>query len=190
MEKLNINTKRLTIRNLKYKDLNDFYVYRSNPEVMLYQGMDIMNKQQAEIFIESQTGKLFGKPGEWVQYGIEQIDTNTLVGDCAIKLEAHDPRIAQIGITINPDHQNKRIAKEAMIGLMTWLFEIKKIHRIFEIVDVENYNSIKLLESLHFRKEGHTLESFFINNKWGSEYLFAMLNEEWKDKNIKLHVVR
>ena len=72
MEKLNINTERLTIRNLESKDLADFYAYRSNPEVTKYQGFDTMNKQEASDFIESQTDKLYGKPGEWVQYGIEE----------------------------------------------------------------------------------------------------------------------
>lgn len=180
MEKLIINSQRLIIRNLKKKDLNDFYEYRSDPEVAKYQGFDTMNKVQAKRFIESQVDKFYGIPGEWVQYGIENIKTNKLIGDCAIKLEDDNDKIAQIGITINPLFQNKGIAKEAMMAIMPWLFEVKKLHRIFEIVDVENSNSIKLLEGLGFRKEGHFIENIFFNGKWGSEFQYAMLRKEWK----------
>ena len=185
MEKLSINTERLTIRNLEIKDLSDFYVYRSNPEVTKYQGFDIMDKQQASDFIERQADKLYGKPGEWVQYGIEENKTKTLIGDCAIKLE-DDPRIAQIGITINPGYQKKGYAKEVMIGLMTWLFEVKNIHRLTEIVDEENTSSINLLKSLHFRKEGHFIKNVYFNNKWGSEFQYAMLNSEWRIKKYTI----
>jgi len=183
MEKLIINSKRLYIRNLKPKDLQDFYEYRSNPIVTKYQGFDTMKKQEAKRFIDDQTDKFYGVPGEWVQYGIENKKTGKLVGDCAIKLDDDNDLIAQIGITINPIFQNQGIAKEAMIAIMTWLFEVKKMHRISEIVDVENNNSIKLLEALGFKREGHFVENVFFNNKWGSEFQYALLAREWKESN-------
>ena len=185
-KKLTIKTDRFFIRNFSGKDLEDFYAYRSSPEVMKYQGMDAMNKQQAKDFIESQQDKIYGKPGEWVQYAIEENETKKIIGDCAIKLQENDPRIAEIGITINPDYQKKGFAKEVMIGLMTWLFEIKNIHRLTEIVDEENTSSIKLLKSLHFRKEGHFIKNVYFNNKWGSEFQYAMLNSEWRIKKYTI----
>lgn len=179
---MNIITKRMCIRNLYLDDLDDFHSYRSQPEVTKYQGFDIMNKNQSLEFIKSQSSKSFGVPGDWIQYGIEEIQHDKLIGDCAIKLEKNDPRIAQIGITINPGYQRNYFAKEAMTGIITWLFDNKKVQRISEIVDVENINSIKLLESLEFRKEGHFIENIFFNGKWGSEYQYAMLKREWKNK--------
>jgi RimJ/RimL family protein N-acetyltransferase len=51
MEFLNILTPRLRIRNLKLTDINDFHIYRSNPDVTKYQGFDIMTIEQADEFI-------------------------------------------------------------------------------------------------------------------------------------------
>ncbi len=110
MEIIDIRTPRLLIRNLKLADLTDFHIYRSNPEVTKYQGFDVMTIEQAKEFIKGQLGKEFGNAGEWVQYGIEIKNTGKIVGDCAIKLNQFDARIAEIGITIS--HLEKAMLKK------------------------------------------------------------------------------
>lgn len=180
MEILNLITSRLNIRNLELKDLSDFHIYRSNPDVTKYQGFDIMTVEQAGEFIKGQLKKEFGKAGEWVQYGIENITTGKLVGDCAIKLDQNDIRIAEIGITISHLEQKNGFAKEVLLGLLTFLFDTKETHRIVEIVDSENIASINLLKSTGFRQEGHFIENIFFKGKWGSEYQYAMLKREWE----------
>ena len=66
------------------------------------------------------------KAGEWVQYGIEKIETKQLIGDCAIKLNQNDTRIAEIGMTISHHEQQKGFAKECFIGIVQHLFNKKK----------------------------------------------------------------
>lgn len=179
---LNIQTARLNIRRLELSDLSDFHMYRSNPEVTKYQGFDVMTIEQAEKFIKDNSAKHFGKAGEWVQYGIENIETKQLIGDCAIKLDPYDTRIAEIGINVSHLSQKNGFAKEALLGILTFLFDTKKIHRVVEIVDAENIASINLLKSTGFRQEGHFIENIFFKGKWGSEFQYAMLKREWNDR--------
>ena len=182
MKNILIETDRLWIRNLAERDLENFYDYRCLPEVALYQGYDTMDKNECAAFIKEQKNKNVGTPGEWVQYAIAAKKDNGLIGDCAIKFCSPDPRIAEIGMTISPKFQNKGFAKEAMIEIINWLFMEKEIHRIKEITDAENTAAIQLLISLGFRQEGHFVENIWFNNKWGSEYQFAMLRREWIGK--------
>jgi RimJ/RimL family protein N-acetyltransferase len=179
MQPLLINTKRLQIRKLKPDDIDDFHIYRSNPEITKYQGFDVFTREQAIAFIEQQQTKIFGQSGEWVQYGIEHKVTNGLIGDCAIRLMQHEPRIAEIGITVSHLHHKKGYAKEALVGILNFLFFEKNIHRVVETVDAENIASINLLKSISFRQEGHFIENIFFKGKWGSEYQFALLKKEW-----------
>ena len=151
MEILNIQTTHLNIRHLELSDLSDFHIYRSNPEVTKYQGFDVMTIEQAEKFIKDNSTKHFGNAGEWVQYGIENIATRQLIGDCAIKLDKYNTRIAQIGITISHLEQKKGFAKEVLLGILAFLFDTKEIHRVVEIVDTENIASINLLKSTGFK---------------------------------------
>ena len=182
MVKLNISTERLVIRHLELSDLCDFHSYRSNAEVTKYQGFDVMNIEQAEAFITNNSTKYFGKAGEWVQYGIEYKETQKLIGDCAIKQDQFNTEIAEIGITISHLEQRKGYGKEVLHGILTFLFESKKIHRVVEIVDAENIASINLLKSLGFKQEGHFIENIFFKGKWGSEFQFALLKREWNER--------
>jgi len=133
MQKLLIDTARLQIRNLKKADLEDFHFYRSNPEVTKYQGFDVYTIEQAKEFIEGQLEKEFGKPGEWVQYAIENKKTGKIIGDCAIKLDQDDVRIAEIGITISHNEQKNGYGKETLIAIVNFLFDIGDFHRITEM---------------------------------------------------------
>ncbi|GAA3738389.1 GNAT family protein [Flavobacterium ginsengisoli] len=184
MEILNIQTAQLNIRHLKISDLSDFHIYRSNPEVTKYQGFDVMTIEEAEEFIKENATKHFGKAGEWVQYGIENTKTKQLIGDCAIKLDQYDTRIAEIGITISHLEQKKGFAKEVFVGILDFLFDTKQIHRVVEIVDAENIASINLLKSIGFRQEGHFIENIFFKGKWGSEFQYAMLKREWDKRKL------
>lgn len=182
MDQLTISTNRLLIRHLSIEDLEHFHSYRSNPEVSRYEGFDVMSIEDARQFINDNAAKQFGKAGEWVQYAIESKEAHTLVGDCAIKLHQYDPRIAEIGITISHQQQKKGFARETLLGILGFLFNIKRLHRVVEIVDVDNIASINLLKSTGFRQEGHFIENIFFKGKWGSELQFAMLKREWEQR--------
>ena len=186
MENIKILTNRLSIRHLELTDLADFHIYRSNPAVTKYQGFNVMGMQQAEAFIKENSKKFFGKAGEWVQYGIENRATGRLIGDCAIKLDQDDLRIAALGITISHLEQQKGYAKEALAGMLAFLFDTKGVHRVVEIVDTENIASINLLKSVGFRKEGHFVDNIFFKGNWGSEYQYAMLKREWDARKNQL----
>lgn len=178
-KEIHIATERLIIRHLKMSDLHNFHIYRSNPEVTKYQGFDVMSLKECEQFITQNALKTNGKAGEWVQFAIENKATHQLIGDCAIHLHLPNPQIAEIGITISHLEQKKGFAKEAMLGILAFLFEKNNIRRVQEIVDAENEASIQLLKSTGFRLEGHFIENIFFKGQWGSEFQFAMLQSEW-----------
>jgi len=182
MDTLNIQTERLFIRPLGLSDLIDFHTYRSNPEVVKFQGLDVMTIEQAEEFIIENASKPFGRAGEWVQFGIENRATKKLIGDCAIKLHADDTRIAEIGITISHREQQKGYGREVLLSLLSFLFDEKRIHRVVEITDADNTASIQLLKCTGFRLEGCFVENIFFKEKWGSEFQYAMLKREWDER--------
>jgi aminoglycoside 6'-N-acetyltransferase len=48
------------------------------------------------------------------------------------------------------------------------------------ICDAENLASAKLLERIGMRREGHFVENIWFKGKWGSEYWYGLLKEEWE----------
>ncbi len=174
-----IKTNHLHIRTMKNHDVENFLDYRSNPEIVKFQSFDVMDLDRAQKFVEEHSQKRFGKLGEWVQYAIENLETREMIGDCAIKLDAFDAQIAEIGITVSHRHQKKGFAREALSGIVDFLFSNGDFHRIVELVDTQNAASIAMLESCGFRQEGHFVQSYFDNGVWTDEFQYAMNREDW-----------
>jgi ribosomal-protein-alanine N-acetyltransferase len=172
-----LSSDRILLRQLRENDLADFLFYRSMPAVAQYQGYEPYDQQKALEFIQSQKERVFGLPGQWLQLGIIDRKQDRLIGDCAVKL--FDETQAELGCTIAPTYQGKGFAKETLLIMLNFLFEEIKVHRIVEITDAENLSSIRLLESIGFRKEGHFIENTWFKGKWGSEIQYALLATEW-----------
>ena len=179
---MNLETKRLILRNLCEDDLDDFHSYRSNPDICKFQSFDVFTIEQSKAFIESQKDAKFGTPGEWTQVAIELKENKKLIGDLALKPESHEPRTVEIGVTLNIEYRKQGFAVEAFERIFEYLFSETETHRIFGILDVENAGSLRLLENLNFRREAEFKKSFWDRkiNEWRDEYLYALLKEDWK----------
>jgi len=63
---------------------------------------------------------------------------------------------------------------------LAYLFTEYKLHRIWANCDRSNIASIKLLERLGMRREGHFVKSLWFKGEWVDEFWFAILREEWE----------
>ena len=122
-----------------------------------------------------------GTLGEWFQFAIELKETGALVGDSALKVE-EDGRQAEVGFTLSREHQGKGYASEAVSRLLDYVFGQLDLHRVYAITDQENAPSVALLERLGMRREGAFVENAWFKGRWSSEYLYAVLRDEWLQK--------
>ncbi|MEI6287324.1 MAG: GNAT family N-acetyltransferase [Bacillota bacterium] len=174
-----LETERIILRTITKTDLDDFLHYRSSAEVARYQFWEPFSRQQAIEYLDKYAHSKPGVPGEWFQLGIVDKITSRLIGDCSIKLDSCDQRIAEVGFSLSHDYQNQGFASEALRGLFDYAFNELNVHRIFAITDCENRACVKLLERLKMRREGHFLKNIWFKGNWGSEYCYAILECEW-----------
>ena len=174
-----LETTRLRLRHFMDADLAPFMAYRNDPEVARYQSWEGISEPEARASIQEQKKVQPGTPGEWFQIAIELKETGMLVGDCALKIEEHDERQAEIGYSLSRAYQRRGIASEAVSRVLEYAFETLELHRVIAIADCENVASFTLLERLGLRREGHFRQNVWFKGKWGDEYLYAMLQEEW-----------
>jgi len=172
--------KRIHLRPLRESDLEDFLIYRTDPEVCKYQGFDVFTLESAIKFIESQKDKDLTVRNEWIQIGIEEISTSRLIGDCAVNFQKEENRIVELGCTITPEYQRGGYAKETFQVLFTELFTNQNVHKVIGLIDTKNTSSIKLVESMGFTREGHLRQSFYEHGAWTDEYYYGLLKEEFK----------
>ncbi len=177
-----LETGRLAIRRFEDFDIGPFLTYRNDPEVAKYQNWDSCTKQEAIDLVLDATQP--GTPGEWFQYAVELKQTSTLIGDCALKTET-DGRQAEIGFTFSRAYRRRGFASEAVTRLLDYAFGQLDLHRVYAITDQENTPSVALLERLGMRREGDFVENAWFKGRWSSEYLYAVLRDEWLQKSRK-----
>src|SRR3954452_19677918 len=114
-----ILTERLGLRPFQADDLEVFVAYRSDPEVARYQSWDdTYSMADAESFLRSQRDLVFGEPGEWVQLAIVDRETDTVFGDCAVRVLTGQPATAEVGVTLAQANQGKGLAAEALTAVL------------------------------------------------------------------------
>jgi RimJ/RimL family protein N-acetyltransferase len=173
-----LESERLILRRFADSDLAPFLAYRNDPEVARYQAWESYTEHEASAMIEELKSLQPGTPGEWFQFAIELKETAALIGDCALKVE-EDGRQAEIGFTLSREHQGKGYASEAVSRLLDYAFGDLGLHRVVAITDSENEPSWALLERLGMRREGCFVQNAWFKGRWTSEYLYAVLGEEW-----------
>jgi RimJ/RimL family protein N-acetyltransferase len=176
-----LESERLILRRFADSDLVPFLAYRNDPEVARYQAWESCTEQEAKSMIKQLRKEEPGSPGEWFQLAIELKKTGALIGDCALKVEL-DGRQAEIGFTLSREHQGKGYASEAVSRLLDYAFGDLGLHRVFAITDQENEPSFALLERLGMRREGSFVQNAWFKGRWTSEYLYAVLEDEWLQK--------
>jgi RimJ/RimL family protein N-acetyltransferase len=178
---LSLETPRLRLRNFCETDLEPFLAYRNDPQVYRYQGWETpYTRAKALQFLDEMRTVIPGMPGFWLQLALESKATGELLGDVAFHVLKSEPREAYIGYSLARAHWGHGYAREAVRGLLDYLFNELGLHRVVADCDVDNVASIKLLERLGFRREGHFIEKTWANGTWASDYLYAMLDREWR----------
>ena len=177
---LPLQTPRLILRRFTEADTACFFDYRNDPKIARYQGWEGIELAAATEFVRHHQAQEAGVPGEWLQIAVALKDTNALIGDCAVKVLAHDPRQATIGGTLARRFQRQGFAVEALSCLLEALFERLKLHRVVADTDVENTAAWTLMEQLGLRREGHLRQSLWFKGRWADEYLYAIRREDWR----------
>ncbi len=172
-------TDRLVIRQFGLEDIQPFYEYRANPVVAQFQSWDNYTVQDAESFVSRQMAFTPNQPGTWFQFAIALAHSDQLIGDCALHTLLDEPRIVEIGFTLAPEHQGNGYIHEALAALFHYIFHTLEKHKVIAFADVRNEKSIRVLERVGMRREGHLLQNFMSKGQWVDEYQYAMLQSEW-----------
>jgi RimJ/RimL family protein N-acetyltransferase len=55
---------------------------------------------------------------------------------------------------------------------------------VIAVTDVRNQASIQVLERIGMRREAHFFENIVFKGELGSEYVYALLLDEWKQRKL------
>lgn len=146
-----IVTERLRLRRSWAEDAEAISAYRSDPEVHRQQGWERIDPEGVRRDIEEMSGRAPGEPGGWVQFSVEELGSGALVGDVGLSLAEGEPGVVKIGYTIDPRHQRRGYATEAVGALVRYAFEVLGADVVQAYASADNAASIGVAERVGMR---------------------------------------
>lgn len=184
-ESLELRSPRLCLRRLRPDDAAALAGYRGLPEVARFQSWESFGPDDAARLIAGQAAVRPGTPGTWLQLAAVRVDSGEVVGDCGVHVRADDPRQVELGITLAPAHHGHGLAAEAVGAVLEWVFGPLGKHRASAVTDAANAPAARLFERAGFRREAHHVEHVWFKGAWGDEYVFALLEREWRARRTR-----
>jgi RimJ/RimL family protein N-acetyltransferase len=177
-----LSAERVFLRRLEAEDAAALCGYRGLAEVARFQSWATFDLEDAVDLIKEQAGREPGVPGTWFQWAIIEKATGRMVGDCGLHCLLDDAFQMEFGITLDPKHQKRGYATEALSVLIEFVFGTLGKHRISAVTDVGNVAAASLFRRLGFRQEAHFVEHKWYKGSWSSELVFAILRHEWEER--------
>ena len=174
-------TERLLLRDITIDDKQAIFDYRSDSEANKFQSWIPETLEDVDRFIH-RNNKEFNQPESWYQVLITDKETKAVIGDVGIHFFGSENLQVELGITLNKNFHGKGYASEALKGVINFLFNDLKKHRIMASIDPDNIDSLNLMERIGFRKEGHFVKSLFWKNNWVDDVIYALLQQDWIKK--------
>jgi [ribosomal protein S5]-alanine N-acetyltransferase len=147
----NINTVRLSLRQLSSKDEEAIFDLRSDPEVNKYLGRQPCKfKEEAKSFI-NKINEVIEK-GDAYYWAIVLTETNQLVGTICLYDFSKDNDRCEIGFELRPQFQKQCIMQEAIQSVIDFVFHTLQVSKLKAVTHFENEDSIRLLIKFNFEK--------------------------------------
>lgn len=175
-----LTTERLILRKIdNIKDVADFFVLRSNPDIMEYIPRPLAQQEQDVIDLINLGNEQYEK-GEMLSLAVALKDSNRFIGAVGFYRINWDAHRTEIGYILNPAERGKGYIHEACGALIKFGFEEVGFHSLEAVISAENKASIKVSESLGFVREAYFKENEFSNGIYRDTVVYSLLNPNHK----------
>lgn len=171
-----LQTQRLTLRPLSLGDANALFPIFSDDDTMRYWAhgpvssiQDMRKSLEYNLTAEGQPPNAFA---------ICETADGPAMG--WVTLYAFHDGNAGAGYILAKELRGRGLVREAMVALLDYAFETRRLHRLYLDIDPDNSASIRLAQTMQFRWEGHFKESFLREGVYYDSVFYAMLAREWQ----------
>jgi ribosomal-protein-alanine N-acetyltransferase len=178
-DQLSLHTPRLLLRPLRAEDAQGLFDIFSDAEVMRYWSTPPWPTiDEAHAMIARDLKAM--PAGEYLRFGLEHVDDQTLIGTCTLFSISSTCRRAEVGYGLASAAWGKGYMNEALTALLDYGFSEMKLNRVEADIDPRNQASAKSLERLGFTREGFLRERWIVDGVVSDTALYGLLQSDWK----------
>jgi len=177
---MEIETERLLLREFTEDDWPEVLAYQSNPRYQRYYPVTEKTPTQAQAFVQMFLDQQQEKPRRKFQLAAVHKPSSKLIGNCGLRMETIDARLADLGYEFSPEYWGQGYATEAAQAMLHFGFCTLHLHRIWACCIADNSGSARVLEKLGMQLEGRLRENEYFRGRWWDTLTYAVLEFEWK----------
>jgi ribosomal-protein-alanine N-acetyltransferase len=171
-----LETERLSLKQVTNDDVTDIFELRSNEEVMKYIPRPLLqNKEEALELIAMLNDKIENNIG--INWGIRLKNDPKIIGIIGHYRIKPEHYRAEVGYMLLPEYNGKGIVSEALQKVVEYGFKEMQLHSIEAILDPKNTGSEKVLLKNGFVKEAHLLENEYYDGRFLDTLIYSILNK-------------
>lgn len=153
----NLTTERLCLRQITDKDLDEFFILKSDERLLKNYG-GIAKTYEGACKKLQELNDYIAK-NESIIWGITIKNENKLIGSICLYNISEEQSKAEIGYELMYDWQGKGIMQEAVEVVINYGFHNMNLQLIEAITTPNHFKSVKLLERNKFVKEANFTET-------------------------------
>lgn len=168
---------RLRLRPYRDTDTDAVFALYSDPAVTRYWSHPAWTvRRQAEDYVAARLS--LETPAVYAWCVADRAD-DTLVGTTTLFSLSGPHRRAEIGYSLLAARQGRGYAREALRIALSHAFDVLGLERIEADIDPRNGASIRLVESLGFRREGLLRQRWRVDGETCDSYFYGLLRAEF-----------
>lgn len=144
----NLTTEHLNLRQIKIKDLKEFFILKSDERLLKNYDAKAKTYEEARQFLHKLNTEV--SRNECIVWGISLKDDNKLIGSICFWNISKEQSKAEIGYELMFDLQGKGLMQEAIKVVIKYGFYNMKLQLIEGILNPNHSKSVKLLERNDF----------------------------------------
>lgn len=179
-----VETERLHLRRFAPEDSAALYGFLGDAELLKYEPYAAFSHDECV----REAGMRAGNEAFWA---VCLKAENTLIGSLTLLKQRY--ATWEIGFVFRRDMHGNGYAAEAASAMIDRAFRVWQAHRIIAMCNPDNTPSLRLLQRLGLRNEGRLRSNVWLesaeagDNKWRDTLLYALLRDEWEQKQAALH---
>jgi RimJ/RimL family protein N-acetyltransferase len=186
---MQIQTKRLILREFSPDDWQVLYVYQNHPLYLRYSEWISRTPEDVRDFIQRQIDNQLEKPRLQYQLAITLKTSEELIGNCGILMGFAGTHEAEIGYELDPNHWKHGYATETARVIVDFCFTHLHLHRIWAHCVADNTGSAHVLEKLGLQLEGRQRDKEHYKDRYWDMLLYAVLRKEWQQQTKPVYQV-
>ena len=177
-----LQTARLTLRFIEADDVEALFGLFTDREALRYWSSGPwLHPAQARDNVE-QTLKAY-MDGDALRFGVVLRETGELIGTATLYRFDRANHRCDIGYMLGRQHWGKGYMPEALEALIEYGFRKLELHRIEADIHPDNTASARILERLHFRREGHLRQRWFVHGEISDSIIYGLLRPDWNTQH-------